>query len=262
MDLIAKSLRIRCLELAHLCKDGNLQSAFSSVDIIRVLYESVLKGECRGSRYLLSDSFIISKGQATLALYAVLVRHAILSRDAFDDIGQFHANFSNQVDVTKLNGEIDNSAGSLGHGFPYAVGMAMANKIKGSPSHIYVLAGDGEFNEGTMWESCLVAASKKLDNLCVIVDDNHSAGAMIDMGSLADKLLSFGFYVSVVDGHDSSSLKSALLPKPYLGGRPRAIIAHTQRGYGSPTLQSDPIWFHKYPNEEELQSMIKEIQDL
>ena len=112
------------------------------------------------------DFFIISKGQATLALYPVLIEKGMFSIDEVgDEIGSFHSRYCIQTDLTKFNGGVENNAGSLGHGYPFAVGIVLANKIKKSPSKVYVLVGDGEFCEGTMWEASILAAAKKLDNL-------------------------------------------------------------------------------------------------
>jgi transketolase len=254
---ISKELRAKCLRLAHKCQDGNLQSAFSCMEIIWALYDGVMKWSPETALSDDRDIFVVSKGQATLALFSVLWEKGFFKDADFEDIGSFGSLLSIQTDMTKCTrGGIENSAGSLGHGLPLAVGMAMANKIKKLDSRVFVLVGDGEFTEGTMWESCILASSKKLDNLTVIIDDNNSVGAMVDMGSMRKKLEAFGFAVREVDGHDLQELKSMLSCACIL---PLAIIAHTERGHGSKTLTSDPIWFHKSPNTEELEMMIKEL---
>ena len=163
------------------------------------------------------------------------------------------------MDVTKFNGGIENSAGSLGHGLPFAVGIAMANKIKKLDSTVYVLCGDGEFTEGTMWESCILASSRHLDNLCIIIDDNDSVGKMVDMGSMKDKLSAFGFDVYEADGHDINDTKNAFSYKK--NNKPVAIIAHTIRGYGSKTLIEKDVWFHKAPNADELIMLQNEVDE-
>jgi transketolase len=204
------------------------------------------------------DFFIISKGQATLALFPVLVKKGFFTWDELANIGSFSSRFCIQTDVTKFNGGVENSAGSLGHGLPLAAGIAMANKIRKSPSRVFVLTGDGEFMEGTMWESCIFAAGTALDNLCVIIDDNDSASAMIDMGNMQAKLEAFGFEVHPTSGHDTVELEKVLSFIPQ-EGKPMAVIAHTIRGYGSPTMMANDIWFHKAPNDEELTMLIREV---
>lgn len=258
MDPVAKELRKICLGLSHRCQDGNLQSAFSCMEIVWTLYDKVMNWTPATATDDDRDLFLISKGQATFALYPVLIKKGFFRWEEFHDIGDFHSRFSNQTDVTKFRGGVENSAGSLGHGFPMAAGMAMANKIKKLNSRVFVITGDGEFNEGTMWETCIFAAGKKLDNLCVIIDDNSSVGELIDMGDLGRKLESFGFEVQHVDGHDTVALETVLKKRP-MAGCPMAVIAHTVRGHGSKTLEENSVWFHKWPNEAELEMLTKEI---
>lgn len=260
MERIYKDLRKDILTLSYKCQDGNLQSAFSCIDILWVLYSEIMNWEPEIANSDDRDFFIISKGQATLALYPVLVKKGLLSMDEIMSfIGKFDSKFSNQVDVTKFNGGIENSAGSLGHGLPFAVGIAMANKIKGLNNNTYVLCGDGEFTEGTMWESCILAASHRLDNLCVIIDDNDSVGAMVDMISFKDKLNAFGFDVYEADGHNPDSIKKAFMYTK--NEKPVALIMHTVRGYGSKLLTENDVWFHKAPNEAELFMLQKEVDE-
>ena len=258
MEDISKELRKDILLLSHKCKDGNLQSAFSCVDILWVLYSRIMNWSASDPLADDRDIFIISKGQATLALFPVLCRSGLFTmEEVSSQIGHFDARFCNQVDVTKFSGGIENSAGSLGHGLPFATGVAMANKIRGIDSTTYVLCGDGEFTEGTMWESCILAGTHKLDNLCVIIDDNDSVSAMVNMGSMKDKLEAFDFDVYEVDGHDLTAVENAL--KYVRRSKPVAIIAHTFRGYGSKTMADNDIWFHKAPNADELEMLCREV---
>jgi len=260
MEEICKTLRKNSLLLSHRCSDGNLQSVFSCLDIVWVLYDRIMRWSPEKAMDDNRDFFIISKGQATLALFPVLIEKGFFSLDEVaNTIGQFDSRFCIQTDMTKFDGGIENNAGSLGHGFPFATGIAYANKIKKSPSRVFTLVGDGEFCEGTMWESCIFAAAKKLDNLCVIIDDNNSVGAMVDMGDMRAKLDAFGFDVSSVDGHDTVALEQVLLNTDNANGKPKAIIAKTHRGWGSQTLAGDDIWFHKAPNAEELQLLMREV---
>lgn len=260
MDDISKELRKDILYLSHRCRDGNLQSAFSCVDILWVLYSGIMNWSADAPLDDDRDIFIISKGQATLALYPVLIRKGLFTMEEVSGhIGEFDSRFCNQADVSKFNGGIENSAGSLGHGLPFAVGVAMANKIRGIDSTAYVLCGDGEFTEGTMWESCILASSHKLDNLCVIIDDNDSVSAMVDMGSMTSKLEAFGFDVYEVNGHDMKALEAVFrYPK---NKKPVAVIAHTVRGYGSRTMTENDIWFHKAPDKAELELLVKEVDE-
>lgn len=256
-----KELRKCALSLSHACCDGNLQSVFSCIDIVWVLYDKIMKWSASDPLNKDRDYFVISKGQATLALYPVLINKGLFKYDeVISEIGQFHSRYCIQTDITKFEGGIENNAGSLGHGLPFAVGLAYAGKIKGNTSNVYVLCGDGEFCEGTMWESCLFACAKKLDNLCVIIDDNSSVKAMIDMGDMHTKLEAFGFEVCDIDGHNLDSIEEGVR-KLISGknGKPKAVIAKTVRGYGSKTMMENDIWFHKAPNSEELSVLIAEV---
>ena len=259
---ISKTLRKEALYLSHKCQDGNLQSVFSCLDIVWTLYDKVMNWTPEIATKDERDFFIISKGQATLALYPVLIEKGMFDlEEVAGEIGQFHSRYCIQTDLTKFQGGIENNAGSLGHGLPFAVGIAMANKIKKLPSNVYVLCGDGEFCEGTMWESCIFAAAKKLDNLCLIIDDNDSVGAMVDMGDMHRKLVDFGFEVKSVYGHDLNALEDGFQELKKIEGRPKAVIARTIRGYGSKTMTENDIWFHKAPNEQELELLSKEVDE-
>ena len=261
MEQISKKLRKTSLLLSHKCQDGNLQSVFSCLDIVWTLYEKIMNWSPEKATDEDRDFFIISKGQATLALFPVLLERGMFTLSEMNDIGSFNSRFCIQTDITKFNGGVENNAGSLGHGLPFATGIAMANKIKHSPSRVFVLTGDGEFCEGTMWESCIFASAKKLDNLCVIIDDNDSVGAMVSMDSLQSKLEAFGFEVFTVDGHDLTALNETFEKTSELNGKPKAVIAKTIRGYGSPTMMAHDVWFHKAPNETELAMLNREVDE-
>ena len=262
MQQISKTLRKHALYLSHKCKDGNLQSVFSCLDVVWTLYDKIMNWTPEKAQDDDRDFFVISKGQATLALYPVLIEKGYFKMDEVAcEIGQFSSRYCIQTDLTKFEGAIENNAGSLGHGLPFGVGIANANKIKKSPSEVYVLCGDGEFCEGTMWESCIFAAAKKLDNLTVIIDDNDSVGDMVDMGDMKKKLEAFNFDVEIVNGHDLNELETTFKKLRNLkNGNPKAVIAKTVRGYGSKTMTENDIWFHKSPNEEELELLTKEVE--
>lgn len=261
MDLKTKKLRKDALYLSQKCKDGNLQSVFSCMEIVWVLYNKIMNWSAEKANDKNRDYFIISKGQATLALYPVLAEKGLFAlNEIAQEIGSFDSRYSIQVDITKFNGGMENNAGSLGHGFPFAAGLAYANKIQKKSSSVYVLCGDGEFCEGTMWETCLFAASRRIDKLCLIVDDNASVGGMGDFGSLENKLAAFGFEVFLVNGHNLQELEKVFEQiKTINNERPKAVIAKTIRGYGSPTMMQNDIWFHKAPNEEELLMLSREV---
>jgi len=145
----------------------------------------------------------------------------------------------------------------LGHGLPIAVGAALASKIKKQKNKIYVIVGDGECNEGTIWESALLASHHKLDNLCCIVDYNHSGDRALKLGNLEEKFKAFGFSAASIDGHDQKEIYRTLMKKSL--NKPMAIIARTTKGQGCKIMENNPVWHHKSPNREELDMVLKEL---
>lgn len=260
-----KLLRSNCLKLSFEGKDGNLQSCFSSIEILWTLYKKIMNWDTSIANLPERDIFVLSKGQSTLALHIVLSHLGLFSFDELKTFCQYHSRFSMQADRTKFpEGGIEVSAGSLGHGFPIATGMALARKIKKSSSRVYVLAGDGEMNEGTMWEACIFAASHHLDNLCLIIDNNHSLDDMLNIGNLENKLSAFGFVTAQCNGHKIEEIEFCIqraMKKALENKTPACVIANTVRGYGSLTLMSDKSWFHRYPNKKELEQLLQEVID-
>jgi transketolase len=244
-----KEARKICLKLSNKAQDGNLQSAFSSMEIIWTLQNRIMNSE---------DILILSKGQSTLALYSVLVQNGTYFEEDFNTIGQYGSRYSIQADMSKHIQGISNSAGALGHGLPFACGRAMAKKVKKEPGRVFVLTGDGEFNEGTMWESCLIAERFKLDNLWIIVDDNQSH----DIPGLKEKFTAFDLFSQTVpEGNNPDYLKKIIDSIPHNWDKAKALIVRTQRGYGCPSMMTGPKWFHRAPNNEELVLLSKEVDE-
>ena len=255
-----KELRKLCLEASYFGKDGNLQSTFSSLEILYTLYNRIFDLEKIKRKDENRDIFIMSKGQSNLGFMATLAQIGVLSKEELNSFCKVHSRISMQVDFTKFDTVVEISAGSLGHGFPMAVGVAMAKKIKKANGRVYCLAGDGEMNEGTMWEACIMAASEKLDNLCLIIDDNKSIKDIINLDGFRDKLEAFGFLVYKGIGDDESELERTLRESPNISNKPVAVIAETKRGYGSATLMNEKEWFHKAPTEDELNMLVEEVE--
>ena len=154
---------------------------------------------------------------------------------------------------------VEASTGSLGHGFPIAAGIAFGEKIKGTKSKVYVIIGDGECNEGTIWETAMLASHHKLDNLCCVVDNNHSSDRALDVGDLEKKFAAFGWKTSVVDGHNHLQLEKVLKTHAKSKGKPFVIIAKTIKGHGVKIMENNPAWHHLSPKEEELEKIRNEI---
>lgn len=225
-------LRKRILEVALRDGMGHIPSALSIVDIIEQIYE--VKSA--------DDVFILSKGHGCMALYAVLESKGLLS---WETKLQGHP---------KRGGAIIASTGSLGHGLPMAIGMALAKKIKGETGRVYVLIGDGECNEGTTWESALLASHHKLDNLTVIVDENKSSTRALNMGKISDKFYAFGFSVWDIYGHRKSEIVESLKST---SDKPMCIVASNTKGYGVDFMRDNPEWHNRKISESEYNEAIK-----
>ena len=248
-----KHLIRQILDIATLKKEGHIPSSLSILDIMYVLYDQVLDLDKirRGAED--RDRFILSKGHASLGLYSILDYFKILE----DDINTF-CDFDSLLGghpTDKIKG-VESSTGSLGHGFPIAVGLAMAYKIKQIPSKVYVLIGDGEANEGTIWESALLAQQHNLNNLICIVDFNHSTDRAVDLTNLEQKFKAFDWDVKTIDGHNHQEIFSAVTS---LNKKPLCLIANTIKGKGISLMENNPEWHHKFPNEEEYNLIISKL---
>ena len=227
-----KKLRNRILEVALRDGMGHIPSALSILDVVWTLYDKVMTKD---------DQFILSKGHGCMALYAVLEEKGLLD-------------WSEKLwGHPKRGGAILASTGSLGHGMPMAVGVALAKKIKGEKGHVFCLIGDGECNEGTIWESALLASHHNLDNLTVIVDWNKSSDRALNLGSLSDKFHAFGFSVWEIFGHSQTEIKFALDTKCK---KPLVVIAETDKGRGVDFMINDPSWHNKQITKEEYEKAI------
>jgi transketolase len=253
---VVRDLKKDILLCAYHAKEGHIASAFSIIDIIWVLYNDLLKYDCREPKWEGRDRFILSKGHGCLALYAVLAKKQFFPADVLDTFAQYDSPLGGHPDRNKVPG-IEASTGSLGHGFPMAVGIALALRLKKNDRLVYCLIGDGECNEGSIWESCLLASQYGLGSLCCIVDFNHSTDRALDLGNLKAKFSSMGFETAVVDGHDHQALARSLGLGPWQ--KPRAVIACTVKGKGCAEMESNPAWHHRIPSEDELEYMMREL---
>lgn len=226
---------------------GHLASAFSILNILWVLYNRVLKKK---------DYFILSKGHGCMSLYVVLAEKGVFDKTWLNDFAKFNSKLGGHPDSRKVPG-VEASTGSLGHGLPMAVGMALGLKIIKSKKRVYCLIGDGEANEGSIWEAMMLGAEHQLDNLCCIIDNNHSTDRALKLGDLKNKLISFGWEVIEIDGHDHEAIFQALSLKSQ--DRPRAIIARTIKGYGVKQMENNPAWHHRVPTKPEVKLMLEEL---
>lgn len=251
-----RELKKNILKASFDSKEGHIPSAFSILDILYVLYNQVLKIDATNPSDENRDRFILSKGHASLGLYAVLSDKGFIDSDELGTFGKFSSRLGGHPDCNKIPG-VEASTGSLGHGFPIAVGIAMALKIKKSSCRVFVIVGDGECNEGTIWETALLAVNHNLNNITCIIDYNHSNDRALLLGSLSEKFNSFGWNTLEVDGHCHEQLETALNLRD--NNRPIAIIANTIKGKGIPEMENNPAWHHKFPSENEIDEMIKNV---
>ncbi len=252
-------LRKKIVEMITKAGEGHIPSAFSIVDIIEVLYAQHLKFDPKNPDWDDRDYFVLSKGHGSAALYVVMEKYGFITQKDLDECSSFNGILGGHPDASRIPG-IEASTGSLGHGFPLAVGMALGMKIKKRSNHVLTLVGDGECHEGTIWESALIAQNLKLNNLCCIVDFNGSAAQIMPHPNLPGQWESFGWKVIEVDGHDSNDLNNAI--QPFMQGahnQPLAIIAHTIKGKGVSFMEAHGPWHHRIPNSKEYQSIMEEL---
>lgn len=259
----ARRIRINALKAIHAAKSGHPGGSLSSADILATLYFGELNIDPKNPKMADRDKFVLSKGHAVPALYAALGERGFYEVNEMMTLRQVGSKFQGHPNMSKVPG-IEMSTGSLGQGFSAAVGMAIAGKIDKNPGRVYVLTGDGELQEGIVWEAAMQAAHRKLDNLVAIVDLN---GLQID-GKVSDvkcvcpvdeKFRSFGWNVINVDGHNFEELTTAFDEAKSSKGVPTAIIAHTHKGKGVSFMEDNAGWHGKAPSDEELAAAIKEL---
>jgi len=253
---IIADLKKETLKMSLESKEGHLASAFSILDILYVLYHKVLRIDPKHPSNPKRDRFILSKGHASLGLYAILANLGFFSKRDLATFCQYESKLGGHPDRNKVPG-VEVSSGSLGHGFPMAVGIALGLKITKNPARVYALVGDGESNEGTVWESALLASHHHLDNLCCIVDQNHSSDRALSLENLEHKFTSFGWECISIDGHAHKEIEQALKKKH--SGKPLVIIANTIKGFGSKMMENNPAWHHKSPTQEEYEVILEEL---
>lgn len=265
LEKIANEIRIGIIEEVYAGKSGHPGGSLSCADILAVLYFNQMNINPEAPKSPSRDRFVLSKGHASPALYSTLAQRGyfdkkeLLSFRGIDSILQGHPDMKNIPGV-------DMSTGSLGQGVSCANGMAMASKLNGDGFRVYCLVGDGEIEEGQIWEALMSAAHYKLDNLCVIVDNNNLQidGTITDVMSsypINLKFESFGFNVINIDGHNMEEIVDAFNKAKTLKGRPTAIIAKTIKGKGVSFMENQVGWHGKAPNEEQYNQAISELRN-
>ncbi|MDD5680729.1 MAG: transketolase [Candidatus Omnitrophica bacterium] len=257
IDLIKKAKEIRRSVLKTICSGGggHIPASLSIVEILTVLYNGVLKVDPKDPKDPGRDRFILSKGHAGVSLYAVLADKGFFDKKHLDTFGRRGSSLGGHPDMHKVPG-VEASTGALGHGFPFGVGVALAGKMDKKDYRVFVLLGDGECQEGSIWEAALFAPQHRLDNMTVIIDYNRLQAMdrldkIVSLDPLSDKWKAFGWAVREVDGHDILKLQNIFKSVPFEAGKANLIIAHTIKGKGVSFMENVPIWHFRLPNDGE-----------
>ncbi|MAF85571.1 MAG: transketolase [Dehalococcoidales bacterium] len=264
MEAIAKRLRRHIISMTGRAGSGHPGGSLSAVEIVTALYFWVLKHKPSDSCWSDRDRFILSKGHAAPLLYATLAECGYFPVDELTSLRRFNTRLQGHTDCLLTPG-VEMTAGTLGQGLSFAIGAALAGRLDSRKYRVYVLLGDGECDEGQVWEGAMAAAHFKLDNLVVIVDNN---GQQIDgwnrevmnLEPFAKKWQAFGWRVIEVDGHDLAQLTQAFDRAKLVKGQPVAIIAHTIKGKGVSFMENNPDFHGKAPNAEEVEIALKELE--
>lgn len=266
-DIMAKRMRLKALEMAYKSgKNGaHLGGGLSAIEILATLYHNILKVDSTNPFDDNRDRLIVSKGHCVLAYYTALYEKGFLNDE---DLEQFEKNGFHWHGhaMRDLGHGIEFSGGSLSMGMSFSVGEALACKARGLSSRVFVLLGDGECNEGLIWEAAMSAAHHHLDNLCVIVDRNRLqydgvTNEVMNSDSLAEKFKAFGFDVVEVDGHDCEALAGVFSNQlSVVNGKPHCVIANTIKGKGVSFMENDKTWHHHTLNETQYIQAREEVE--
>lgn len=253
----AKEVRKKILKMIYDSQFSHIGSALSCSDIMTVLYFKILSVDPENPTKEDRDRFILSKGHACTALYAVLAQRGFLPQEILDSYSKDGSKIFGHSTMNSSFG-IETSTGSLGHGLPIGNGMALAG------NRAFVLMGDGECDEGSVWEAALFASHHKLDNLTAIIDYNKiqafgDTNKVLNLEPLRDKWISFGWAVKEIDGHNLEEIEETLKNLPFEEGKPNLVIAHTIKGKGVSFMENKLAWHYKSPTKEQYEQALNEL---
>src|SRR5258708_3092173 len=261
---LAKRIRQHCARMTRKADASEVGGALPAADLLAGVYGRALRCDPQRPDWADRDRFIMSKGHACSALYAVLAESGYFPVERLESFYQNGSPLAGHVMHKNVSG-VELSTGSLGHGLPVATGMAIAAKRDGRPTRIFCMISDGECDEGSVWEAALFASHHKLDNLIVVIDYNkiQSLGAVkdvIDLDPLADKCRAFRWTVRELDGHDLCAVEQAVTQVPYEIGRPSCIVAHTVKGKGVSFMENKLLWHYRAPLGEDMTKALAELE--
>jgi len=261
LNVIAQNMRVNILKMINTANSGHPGGSLSAVEIVTYLYFKEMNIESPTDEN--RDRFILSKGHAAPVLYSVLAEKGFLDKNLLGTLRQINSKLQGHPDMRKVKG-VEASTGSLGQGLAIANGIALVNKLDKKDSRVFVLLGDGEIQEGMIWEAAMLSSHYNLDNLTAILDHN---GLQIDgknddvmkVEPLDQKWEAFGWHVIKANGHDFSSLEKAFEERKTIKNKPVIIIAETVKGKGVSFMEDKAGWHGKAPNEDELNIALKEV---
>ncbi len=262
LELKSIQYRKKILSIIKAANAGHTGGSLSAVDILNVLYNSIMDITPQNFQSVDRDHYIQSKGHSVEALYVVLADKGFYPESELDTLNQYQSHFIGHP-TRKING-VEQNTGALGHGLAIAVGIALAGKKDGRDYRVFTLLGDGELEEGSNWEASMSAAHYQLDNLVVIVDYNklQISGPIKEVTGIEDlkqKFNAFGYAVREVDGNGVSDLMTLLEQLPFESGKPSLILAHTTKGKGVSFIENQVNWHHHVPTDEEYAIAMNEL---
>lgn len=260
---IANDIRINIVETVYRAKSGHPGGSLSCADILTVLYFNQMNINPNEPKAKSRDRFVLSKGHCSPALYSTLAKRGYFSNEELYTFRDIDSNLQGHPDMNKVPG-IDMTTGSLGQGLSCANGMAISSKLDKEGYRVYCLLGDGEIEEGQVWEAAMSASKYKLDNLCAIIDYNHlqidgTIEEVKGVNKIAEKFESFGFKVISIDGHNINQILQAFEEAKQTKEKPTVIIANTIKGKGVSFMENEASWHGKAPNEAEYKQAIEEL---
>lgn len=263
LEKVAKDVRKGIIEEVYRAESGHPGGSLSIADILTVLYFNVLNIDPKNSKWEDRDRFVLSKGHCSPALYSVLANRGYFDKELLKTFRNLESDLQGHPDMNKVQG-VDMTTGSLGQGLSVANGMAIAGKLNNKQYRVYCLLGDGEIEEGQVWEAAMTANKYKLDNLCVIVDNNNLQidGTIEEVMSsypIDEKFKSFGFQIINIDGHNIQEIIDAFDVAKNVKGKPTCIIAKTIKGKGVSFMENKAEWHGKAPTEEQYNLAIEEL---
>lgn len=259
---VIMSIRKSILHMTHYSLSSHVGSCLSIVDILYTLYYKILNINPQEPKMSGRDYFILSKAHGSAALYATLAERGFFNKKKLDLFYVDNGVLPGHLDMLAVPG-VETSGGSLGHGLSIGAGIAIANLRDNNPGRVYVILGDGECNEGSVWEAIMLASTLKLNNLIAIVDYNKlqsfgRTNEVINQSNMAERWRAFGWDVSEVNGHDIAELEKIFLQKTTI---PKAIIANTVKGKGVSFMENKLEWHYKSPNKQQFDDALKELED-